>query len=88
MNVMQDSAKRDLVEGSGVERRLGSIGPFPEACLRTSPWHLRLASTRHHDPQCFVQIEVPLADWSFTGLAYFLLIALWNEFGQGTMSLC
>jgi hypothetical protein len=32
MNVMQDSAKRDLVGGTGVEKSLGRAGPFPEVC--------------------------------------------------------
>jgi hypothetical protein len=32
MNVMQDSAKRDLVGGTRVEKSLGHSGPFPEVC--------------------------------------------------------
>lgn len=57
MNVMQDSAKRDLAEG--VERRKPWLHrSVPESVFQGLNDSLRFASTRHHDPQCFVEIEV------------------------------
>ena len=49
--------ERDL-EGTEVEKVLGCIGPFPEVCFSQENTSLHFASTRHLDPQCFVQIEV------------------------------
>jgi hypothetical protein len=63
MDVMQDSAKRDL-EGTEVEKSLPrQLRPVPGSVFQPGGQLLTLCFERHHDPQCFVQIEVPLADW-------------------------
>jgi len=85
MNVMQDSAKRDLADESGAEKRLGCIGPFPESAFQQDNDSLRFPSTRHYDPQCFVQIKIHSTDWSLTGLACFPSIVLLGQSRQRKM---
>lgn len=71
MNVMQDGAKRELAEGSGAEKAWlhRPVPGLAFQALSQDNDSLRFASTRHHDPQCFVEIKVHLADWSLTQLA-------------------
>jgi hypothetical protein len=73
---MQDSAKRDLVGGIRVGKSLGTTARSRE-CVSQENDSLRCASNgRYHDPQCFVQIEVPLVDWLSTRLVFFASIVL------------
>lgn len=73
MDLLQDSAKRDLREELVEKQRwvpsLGSHGPFPEACFSQENVHSRLRPTGHGDPQCFVKINFSLPDPDFATLA-------------------
>jgi hypothetical protein len=87
MDVMQDSAKRDL-EGTEVEKSLPrQLRPVPGSVFQPGGQLLTLCFERHHDPQCFVQIEIPLPDWPFAGLAFRLSIVVWKALGQRPRSL-